>query len=210
MQYDTQTYKTLTWKNPSVLFWILFPPQAINEILFGQRIPKTMLVERNSFKQLSEKSIIPCPHCNTMHPGLKWTQQNNTAFGNWFGFYCDNCGKIIPCVTNLTSYLILGLTFPLWYWLKDRWKTNWLVNQRAKFSHPLELMQPTISWWKIGLQWGIWMYCCIVLFIPFITGEEITSRKLLTGIPVWLIFGSVYGLFMKYTLDKKNTQKVVS
>ena len=204
MHYDTETYKVVTWKNPTSLFWILFPAQAVNELLIGQRVPKVMLVEKYSFKPLGEKSIVPCPHCNTMHSGMKWSMQNSTSYGNWFGLYCDHCGGIIPCLTNLTTYLILGLTFPLWCWFVGSWRATWLEQQKAKFALPIDLRQPKTRWWEIGLPWGVWMYCCVVLFIPFISGEAITTHKLLTGIPIWLIGGALFGLVMQYHLGGKK------
>jgi len=161
MNYDNTKYKIWTWRNPLMLHCILNPGIAINELIFGQRIPKVTLIERNSTKPLAEKTIIPCPHCGTMHSGLKWTPQNNTAFRNWFGLYCDNCEKTIPCLTNLTSYILLGITFPIWYWFKEKWKEKWLAEQKLKFSKPLNLTQPNFKWRHVGLRWGLFMYIFI-------------------------------------------------
>jgi len=120
MEYDRSKYKIQTWKNILVLHWIINPGLFINEILLGQRIPKIALIDKDKSKSLAERTYYPCPHCNTVHSSLKWAPQFKTGFRNWFGLYCDNCGKIIPCVTNLTSYLVLGLTIPFWYWFKDK------------------------------------------------------------------------------------------
>jgi hypothetical protein len=206
MNYDNKKYKIWTWKNPLMLHWIINPGLAINELLLGQRIPKVTLIERNSTKTLAEKTIIPCPHCGTMHSGLKWTPQNNTAFQNWFGLYCDNCGKVIPCLTNLTSYILLGLTFPIWYWFKDKWKTKWLENQKMKFSKPLSLTQPDFKWRYVGLRWGLFMYVFMTILFPLIDGEGITQKKILIGIPVWTIAGLLFGLTMKAIGGKKKNE----
>jgi len=186
-----------------MLHCILNPGIAINELIFGQRIPKVTLIERNSTKPLAEKTIIPCPHCGTMHSGLKWTPQNNTAFRNWFGLYCDNCEKTIPCLTNLTSYILLGITFPIWYWFKEKWKKKWLAEQKLKFSKPLSLTQPNFKWRHVGLRWGLFMYIFIEILLPLIEGEGITQKKILIGIPLWTITGLLFGLTMKIIGGKK-------
>ena len=204
MNYDKTKYKIWTWKNPLMLHWIINPAISINELGFGQRMPKVTLIEKNSKKIISEKSFIPCPHCGTIHSGLKWTPQNNTAFGNWFGLYCDHCGKIIPCLTNLSSYILLILTFPVWYWFKDRWKAKWLEEQKIKFSKPLVLTLPDYNWWYIGLRFGLLMYIWSITFAPLIDGDGITRKKLLYGIPVWIIGGLIYGLAMKLLFSKKK------
>lgn len=43
--------------------------------------------------------------------------------------------RTIPGLTNLTSYLVLGLTFPIWYGFKDQWKANWLAKQPARYAN---------------------------------------------------------------------------
>jgi len=204
MKYDKTKYKVWTWKNPMMLHWIINPGLVFNELVLGQRIPKVMLIEKTSNKSLAERSFVPCPHCDTLHSGLKWTPQNKTAFKNWFGYYCDNCGKIIPCLTNLTSYIILGLTFPIWFWFKDKWKTKWLEKQKIKFSKPLNLSTPEfkIKWWRDGLSWGLLMYFFMEILFPLIQGKDITQKGLLIGIPVWMIGGLLFGCTLK-RINKK-------
>ena len=50
-----------------MLHWIINPGLAINELLLGQRVPKTMLIEKDSSKSLQEKTKIPCPHCDMLN-----------------------------------------------------------------------------------------------------------------------------------------------
>jgi hypothetical protein len=206
MNYDKTKYKVWTWKNPIMLHWIINPGLAFNELALGQRVPKVTLIEKNSNKSLSERTLIPCPHCETLHLGLKWTPQNKTAFRNWFGYYCDNCGKIIPCLTNLTSCVILGLTFPIWFWFKDKWKAKWLEEQKMKFSKPLNLTYPQQKnqWFRAGLFFGLFMYVFMVVLFPLIEGEAITQKGLLIGIPVWAVAGFVFGFTMKIINRKKK------
>jgi len=93
-----------------------------------------MLIEKDSSKSLQDKTVVPCPHCETLHSGLKWSTETN-AFKNWFGLYCDNCGGIIPCLTNLTSWVVFGLTFPVWFWFKKTGKNKWLEKQPMRYKN---------------------------------------------------------------------------
>ena len=205
MNYDKTKYKVWTWKNPMMLHWIINPGLAFNELALGQRIPKVMLIEKNSNKRLGEKSFVPCPHCETLHTGLKWTPQNKTAFRNWFGYYCDNCGGIIPCLTNLTSCIILVLTFPVWFWFKNKLKAKWLEAQKVKFSKPLNLSYPESKkqWWLAGLIWGFFMYVSMSIIYPFISKGCVTKIELLIGIPTWTIGGLVFG-YTIYAINKRK------
>ena len=205
MNYDKKKYKVWTWKSPIILHWIINPGCVVADFV-GLRQPKVMLIERNSSKSFSERTLIPCPHCQTLHSGLKWSKQNNTISKNWFGLYCDNCGKIIPCMANLVSYIILGLTFPIWFWFKNRWKEKWIEEQKIKFSKPLNLTysEPKFKWYLSGLIIGILMYVFTVILSPLIKGENLTQKGLLIGIPVWIVAGLLSGFTMKLLIRKKN------
>ena len=207
MDYDNSKYKIWTWKNPIVLHWIINPGLAFNELILGQRAPKIMLIERDSSKTLYEKTKIPCPHCGTLHPGQKWSTENN-AFKNWFGLYCDNCGKIIPCLMNLTSCLLLGLTFPLWFWFKDKWKKKWLQNQPDRYKNlDLDTVPNPFSgygWVNMGLSWGFIMYIFMVFVPPFFSEGGLTLQKALIGIPIFAICGLGFGYSMKLFVGKNK------
>jgi hypothetical protein len=204
MTFDKTKYKVWTWKHPLMLHWIVNPGLAFNELILGQRVPKISLVERDTAKALSDRMYIPCSRCGTIHPALKWSSQNKTAFGNWFGLYCDHCGEIIPCLTNLTSYLILALTFPIWYWFRNGLKDRWLQQQRRVFSKPLNLTHGVVNWRHSGLRWGLLMYLTVTILEPLITGKELTWRKLLIGVPVWILGGLLFGFILKSFVGKKR------
>ncbi len=197
MNFDTKKYSVWTWKNPLILHWILNPGLAINELVLGQRVPKITLIEKGGRKPLAERSYVPCPHCETLHSSLKWTPQNKTAFRNWFGLYCDNCCKVIPCVRNLTSLIIIVLTFPIWYWFKDKWKQKWLDTQKNKFSKPLFLTQPDYKWWYIGLRYALFMFVFMSLFNFLLLQKAFTWKRLLLNAITWTIGGLVFGIIMK-------------
>ena len=198
MKYDKEKYKIWTWKSPIMLHWIINPGSVVTDLM-GLRQPKVMLIERDKSKPQAERTFIPCPHCQTLHSGLKWSKQNNTINKNWFGLYCDNCGKIIPCFANLISYILLGLSFPIWFWFKDKWKAKWLEGQKEKFSKPMNLTIPEIKyqWLRAGLIWGILMYVSMVILFPLIKGDNITQTGLLIGIPIWTLGGLLFGYIMK-------------
>ncbi len=210
MEYDKSKYKIWTWKHPVMLHWIINPGLVINELILGQRVPKIMLIERDSSKRLQEKTKIPCPHCGTLHPGLKWSTRNN-AFKNWFGLYCDHCSKIIPCLYNLTSLLLLGLTFPIWIWFKDKWKNDWLQKQADRYKNlDLEYVPDPFEgngWIRQGLYWGLFMYIFMNLIFPLLGREGITSKKVLIGIPIWTLAGLGFGYTMKLINGKSKIKK---
>lgn len=206
MEFDTGKYKVWTWKHPIMLHWRLNPGLVINELLLGQAVPKVMLVEKGK-KGLAESSFIPCPHCHTIHSGLKWSVQNKTAFGNWFGLYCDHCGDTIPPLRNFTSLLLLGLTFPFWMPFRKRWKRKWLSTQKEKFSKPLNLDMPAYNWVKQGLGWGAFMFVAMDLVFPLIWGEALEPLKLIIGAVVWTLAGLGFGYVMKLMVMKQTGKK---
>ena len=159
MEYDKKKYKIWDWKKPVILHWVINPGLVINDLLLGQTIPKIMLIEREGDKPFLQRSLVPCPHCGILHNGLKWSLQNKTAFKNWYGYYCDNCGKIIPPQRNLTSLLILAITFPIWGWFRRSLKEKWLRKQPARYKNIKleipEIKNTTKHWLKIGLVWGL-------------------------------------------------------
>jgi hypothetical protein len=208
MNYDKSKYRIWNWKNPVVLHWIINPGLAFNELVLGQTIPKVMLIEKEGERPLFQRSLIPCPHCNTLHSGLKWTAKNKTAFKNWFGIYCDHCSGIIPVQRNLTSLLILLVTFPVWGWFRKLLKQKWLNKQPERYKN-LNLEIPiktntTSNWLKLGLIFGLLMFVLMTILLPLIFQEAITRRNLLFGIPLWLICGLVWGYTMKLWMNKKG------
>jgi hypothetical protein len=204
MDFDRSTYKVRTWKSPIMLFWVLNPIVAIDEFFLGRRAPKVILIGKGKGGTKKGVGYVPCPHCGTIHSGLEWSRQNHTLYKNWFGLYCKDCGKIIPCLYSVVSYVLLGLTFPIWYWFKDKWKAEWLEEQRIKFSKPLNLELPNFTWWKVGLKWGAWMYVVLTLILPLIMGESITVHKLISGFFFWVVAGLVFGLWIKFIAVRRK------
>ena len=208
MNYDKKKYKIWDWKSPVILHWIINPGLVINELVLGQTIPKVMLIEREGSKPFYQRSFVPCPHCGTLHSGLKWSSQNKTAFKNWFGYYCENCKGIIPPQRNLTSLIIIILTFPIWGWFRKSIRQSWLDKQPARYMNlNLEIPEKkntTKNWLKSGLFFGIFMYVTMTIIFPLIEQKEVTQKSLLIGLPLWLICGLGWGYTMKVWMNKKG------
>jgi hypothetical protein len=134
-----------------------------------------------------------------LHPGYKWSTTNN-AFKNWFGLYCDNCGKTIPCLLNLTSFLLLLITFPLWIWFIRKWKQFWLEQQPKRYNNlktdDLADRLAGYGWIKSGLKFGGFLYVLNIV-VKLIFEESINLTGLLIAIPIHLSGGLLFGYIMK-------------
>lgn len=205
MDFDTNKYKVWTWKNPLMLHWMINPGLAFNELVLGQAVPKVTLIEKSN-KALAERSFVPCPHCGTIHSALKWSLQNKTAFGNWFGLYCDNCGNAIPCLRNFTSLIILGVTFPIWIWFRKSLKKKWLSVQKEKFSKPLSLTTPEFNWVTQGLSWGAFMFLFMDIIFPLFEKEDYEPLKLIFGAVIWIFSGLLFGYVVKKLMFNQSTK----
>lgn len=205
MKYDTSKYKIKTWKNFTLLHWIINPGLAINELVLGQRVPRVMLIDKTSDKPLMERTYVPCPHCGTRHDGRTWSSKNGTAYKNWFGYYCPECGGIIPCLHNATAYLLMIITFPVWGWFKSSWKAKWLEKQPARYENITfgQVRHSDIAWWKIGLRFGGFMYVFMTLFFLILEPSEF-SYVALISIPLWLCGGLAFGYIMKFWMGRRG------
>lgn len=203
MNYDKNKYRKIDWKHFMMFHWIINPGLMINELIFGQRVPKVMLMERNSKKAWVERSVVPCPHCNTIHDSKTWNLNNKTAFRNWFGLYCPACGGVIPCLMNIGTFVVLTVTSPIWYWFRKPLYNKWLAKQPERYKN-LDLTTPDFNrktWWQQGLGWGMWMFVAMTLFNTAM-GEEYTIQKLLFHFVWWMIAGLIFGLIMKGIMPK--------
>lgn len=59
------------------------------------------------------------------------------------------------------------------------------------------------SWVKFGLFWGLFMAVVLNVLFPLFDGTAIQPMKLLVSIPVWLMFGLIFG----YVSRKKQPKK---
>ncbi|MBK9254220.1 MAG: hypothetical protein IPM42_01900 [Saprospiraceae bacterium] len=208
MNFDKSKYKIYTWKNWMVLHWILNPGMVVLELILGQRAPKVSLEDLTLDKPRIERTLVPCPHCGSLHDGRTWSTENGTTFKNWFGLYCKNCGKIIPCLINIFSFIILILTFPVWGWFRKSLKVKWLKAQPKRYEN-IDIDQipnpfDNVSWIRTGLSWGAFMFLTMSIAFPFFCGDEITIKSVISGLIIWTIGGLAFGFTMKiFTLSSK-------
>lgn len=203
MDYDKQKYTVWKLPHPMILHWVLNPGLAINELLLGQRLPKVTLIDRTSDKPLLERQYVPCPSCNTLNDARLWSKKN--AFGHWFGLICPSCHKKIPTLWNVTSLLVLALTFPIWIFIKIFAEKAWLEREKRRFTTVVAGGLPTekdISWVKMGFGFGAFMFCFMSL--PKLFNGAATPKLIAIDVVIWLIAGAVFGWVMKFFMTRRK------
>ena len=209
MQYDKNRFEIWAVPHPLILFWVLFPPLIFNELLLGQRLPKVMLIDKESDKPLLERTYVPCPHCETLNDGRLWAKWN--AFGHWFGLVCPSCHQIIPCLWNIFSLAILAITFPLWYFPVRFFRRRWLEKEKERLANALErplIQAKSINWLFRGtVYWGGFMWV-ILGVIPqvwsVLNGKEWDLIMMFVMLPIWLVTGFAWGLVMRFWMNRKG------
>ena len=205
MNYDKTKYRKIDWKHFMMFHWIINPGLMINELIFGQRVPKVMLMERNRNNAWAERFKIPCPHCNNIHDNRTWNLTNKTMFKNWFGLYCPACGGIIPCLMNIGTFVVLAVTSPIWYWFRKPLYNKWLAKQPGRYKN-LDLETSDFqkhTWWQQGLGWGMFMFIATIL-LDKIWSEEYTMQKLLFHFVWWMIGGLIFGFILRTMAHKPS------
>ena len=205
MQYDKNRFEIWALPHPLVLFWVLNPVAIFNELILGQRLPKVLLIDKESDKPWMERTYVPCPHCETLNDGRLWAKWN--AFGHWFGFVCPSCHQVIPCLWSIFSLVVLAITFPLWYFPARFFRRRWLEIEKETLAKVLErpLIQiKFIHWLLMGVfGWGILSW---VLFEGWqvLDGREWDLMKMIGNLPIWLVSGFVWGLLMHFFMNRKG------
>lgn len=212
MNFDPKRWKVYTWKHWSVLFWILNPGSAINELILGQRVAKLYLEDKTMDASKFERGFTPCPHCDELHDNRLWSTENNTAFGNWFGLYCRNCGDVIPCIMSVLTFMILAVTSPIWYWFKDGLKEKWLVKQKDRYEG-IDVSTQTNpfagrGWIVVGLEWGLGMFVIMGVLYPYFIGSHFSWSSLPFSFMLWMLGGLGFGYVMKVTMGRQPQKTV--
>ena len=104
------------------------------ELMLGLRLPKVVLVDKESDKPQMERSYIPCPHCETLNDRRLWANGNGNAFGHWFGLVCPSCHQVIPCLWNIFSLAVLAITYPLWYFPVRFFRHRWIEQDKERLA----------------------------------------------------------------------------
>ncbi|MBT6435727.1 MAG: hypothetical protein HOK28_21725 [Deltaproteobacteria bacterium] len=203
MNFDKDKYKVWQLPHPMVLHWVMNPGLAFNELILGQRLPKVMLVDKTSDAPLMERQYVPCPECNVLTDARVWG--GSRSKGHWFGYVCPGCNGRIPCLWNLTSLVLLALTFPLWIWFKGGAEKKLLEREKQRLAQIDMDNLPgatQTSWLKMGITFGV-----LIFFVELVRDsleKDLTLDKVgFTGAAA-LLGGLVFGLLMKLFLTKKS------
>ena len=209
MQYDKDRFQIWKLPHPSVLFWVLFPPLIIMELILGLRHPKVALIDKKSNKPWMERIYIPCPHCTTLNDNRIWAKGN--VLGHWFGLVCPNCHQVIPCLWNLFSLAILTITYPLWYFPARFFRQRWLEKEKERLSNALErplIQAKTINWLFRGTFYLGGFMWVILGVVPqmwnILNGKEWDLIMMFVMLPIWLLTGFAWGLAMRFWMNRKG------
>ena len=212
MQYDKNRFKIQALPHPFTLLWVLFPAFMFNELIFGQRLPKVILIDKESDKSPEERCYIPCPHCETLNDRRFWATKGNAfghGHGHWFGLVCPSCHQIIPCLWNIFSLAILAITFPLWYFPVRFFRHRWIEKEKERLAKALErpLLQATsiIDSLSIGVVSGIFMWVMWVILEVVRNGGEWDLKMMLESLPFLLLAGFGIGCLMRW-LEKDEEE----
>ncbi len=210
MQYDKKRFKIYALPHPLVLFWVLNPVLIVNELIFGQRAPKVTLIDQKSDKPLMERTYYPCPHCETLNNSRLWAKGN--ALGNWFGLICPSCHQVIPCLWNVFSLAILVPTLPLWYFPARFFRRRWLEIKKEKLAKILErplIQAKSINWVLIGVfGWGVPTWVIFEVVLNVWSGREWDLIMMFVSLPIWLVAGFAWGLWMRASMNRKVVRQV--
>ena len=211
MQYDKNRFTIWALPHPLVLVWVLFPGAILNELILGQRLPKVMLTDKESDKPWMERTYVPCPHCETLNDSRLWGKGNIFAFGHWFGLVCPSCHQIIPCLWNIFSLVVLAITFPLWYFPARFFRRRWLEKEKERLANALEqplIQAKSINWLLRGTLYLGGLMWLILGVIPqvweVLNGGEWDWIMMFIALPIWLVTGFAWGLFMRFFMNRKG------
>ena len=184
-----------------------------NELIFGQRVPKVTLIEKESDKPPEERSYVPCPHCETLNDRRLWATKGSVfGHGHWFGLVCPSCHQIIPCLWNIFSLAVLAITFPLWYFPVRFFRHRWIEKEKERLANVLErpLIQATsiIDSLSIGVVSGVFMWVMWMILEVVRNGGEWDLKMMLESLPISLLVGFWIGCFMRWEeKDKEEIEK---
>jgi len=209
MQPACPTCGRFNLKRINTWFWRLNPALCVNELVLGQRLPKTMFVCQECQVPYLERQFVLCPSCKVVHDGRIWS--GRCAFGNWLGLVCPNCKARIPSLFNFTSALLLLITSPIWYlpyrfFFKTRAASG--PQLTAKKQMPLTPLRSA----RMGLGFAIPMWI-LSIYMPVLLGTEhvtlpLRERFVLGATPA-LLAGIVFGIGIHLRLNRKPKKRQV-
>ena len=215
MQYDKNRFKIQALPHPFVLHWVLNPVIMFNELILGQRLPKVMLIDKESDKPWMERCYIPCLHCETLNDARLW-EKSHVVCGHWFGIVCPSCHQIIPCLWNIFSLAVLATTLPLWYFPARYFRQRWLEKEKERLAKVLErpLIQTKSINLLLSLLMGVfgsvatWVIAEVLEVLYY--GEEWDLKTMLESLPFYLLGGFVSGSVMYVVSLEKEKKRVAN
>jgi len=213
MQYDKNRFKIWKLPHPLILHWILNPCVIFGELIFGVRVAKVTLIDKESDKPQRERTYVPCPHCETLNDSRLWGKGNTYIFGHWFGLVCPSCHQAIPCLWNIFSLVVLAITFPLWYFPARFFRRRWLEKEKERLAkvleHPLSQAK-SITRLSLGVGVVVWgisigagMMSVIVLQVLW-NGRVWDLQTMLDFLPLVIVIGSWTSLVTIWTEKDKE------
>lgn len=195
-------FKRLALPHPLLLHWILNPGLVFNELVLGQRLPKTTLICLDCEGPLMNRQYVPCPFCGAMHSGL-----NGKFFALWRGARCACCDRPIPLLWNVFSALILGLTYPVWglpYHLHFQKKNLPLLGVSRRGTPQKNKRRPLSFFWA-GVLWGGLMWL-VTGVLPVWRNEATPARwDVVFGmLPIWAAGGSLFGFLLWFFIGRSR------
>lgn len=207
--YDKSKFTVWALPHPLVLHRILNPGLAFNELILGQRLPKVLLIDKTSNKPLIERTYVPCPYCGTQHDGRLWAKWN--AFGHWFGFVCPTCEKIIPCLWNVFSIVLLVVTSPLWFLPANYLRPKWIEYEKKRLNRNQDQQLIEVNKGNLILRGtlmfggAMWIAMSVAsLIIKILKGQKATWTSIWMQLPIWLFAGLIWALVMQVWMNKKG------
>lgn len=202
--YDLEKYSEQKLPNFMLLHWILNPGLAVNEIFLGQRIPRVMLIDKTSSAPLMRSYYVPCPHCGSVHSSMLWSGAN--GFGHWFGLICPHCRGKIPCLWNLTSLMILLVSFPIWLPIKMVFEKRYLTYELRRLENAKSMVEalPEVngkSWIRAGLVFG-----SMTFLLLFFLLKPITEQNLMLSGVCGLVAGILFPTFLWLGYGRKKSR----
>lgn len=103
------------WKMPNILLvhWVINPGLAINELVFGQRIPKKTYIEQDTkVKSFLERQYLYCENCQKL-TNARVYKDAGLQFRLYHGIPCMRCEKEIPAIKNILSFVVILILRPI-------------------------------------------------------------------------------------------------
>lgn len=192
-------------RQAGTILYRLLPTVAVNELLFGQRVPTHTYTCSECQTPQIERKYVFCSNCTTFHNMSLWSLGN--SLGNWFGLACPSCTAVIPCLWSFTSLLIVAITLPLWYVPVKLRKEHWIRGNRARIQRLIASLDPlpnclplrarNVKWWRISILFALINAVVLTSQRLILQGPAYALDLAMSTIVISLIMGLAIGLSIK-------------